>query len=162
MISVGKRQAGIQVEGPDGIRATGHATGGVFTGRAGLRGKGYNLPGGTFETGQPEDLAPSAQVRLVPQPMWVPDQVPAQVVYEAPPPLVDQLPQEGNAGDLLVTIRPEKDTSRFVPPRAEATLWFCAVSSFVDLPSGILDPAIWRQVLLGPPILGKILNLGKG
>lgn len=155
IIAVGTNRAGIEVEGPDAILARGGKSGGVFTGGYGIRAKGYPFPGGTFESGQPEDPAPRAQVRLVPQPMWAADQAPAQLVYVVPESTVDQLPVDGNAGNLLVTIKPERPGSDVVPPRAQATLWFCTVSAFVDPVSGRTDPAIWQQVPLGQPIAGK-------
>jgi hypothetical protein len=154
IIATGTNRAGIEVEGPIGIRATAlyaAGTAGVFHGYAGIRAKGDYDPGGTFEGRSTETGIPMAQVQLVPLPMWVPDEEPAPFVEALPPSVVDRLPARGNAGDLLATIRTDADKSMNVSPGAPATLWFCTVSGS-DV--GGLKPATWRQVLLGPEIVG--------
>jgi hypothetical protein len=88
-----------------------------------------------------------AQVHLAPQFMSVPKEVPMQIVPNISPDKVDQLPKTGSLGDLLVTASPPGD------PNANMTLlWLCTRSGTADGKDGIAE---WRQVLLGPPIIGR-------
>jgi hypothetical protein len=65
-----------------------------------------------------------------------------------------QLPRWANAGDVLMTIQGPTNDKPDVPPRPEATLWLCVMSKSKE------ETAVWKQVLLGPPVEGK--NIGKG
>jgi hypothetical protein len=96
----------------------------------------------------------SAQVQLEPRPAptvnnrvdVVPD---AFFPADAPGGSVDEpakLPRDGQAGDLLAT------TDFEAGEELRCTLWFCTSGQ-----TGT-DPAVWREVLLGPPFAGTVSN----
>ena len=111
----------------------------------GVKGKGFEGPGGYFESGPHEWIVP--QLHLEPNQMVVPNVEDHQVAPTClRPTLVKSLPKEGRAGDLLVTINPDITSKDGPPP---AVLWFCTVGGGRDGKDGV---AVWRQVLLGPPM----------
>jgi hypothetical protein len=137
---------GVKGEGSIGISAEGRSIGINALGKSG--------PAGVFER-QKEELISQPQIHIEPLPMWVPDPQDVETVSVLPDDdLGAQLPEMGNAGDLLMTIQGPRKDKPDVPDRPEATLWLCVVST------GTVKPAIWKQVLLGPPIEG--MNVGKG
>jgi hypothetical protein len=152
--------AGIEAEGGTGMYAKGTSVGIEVEGGTGIKATGRGGPAGVFERPiavrerlKYELIEP--QIHIEPLPMWVPDPQDAQTVSVLPDYGVgDQLPRWANAGDLLMTEQgPIKDKPE-IPPRPEATLWLCVVSGKEN------ENAVWKQVLLGPPIEGK--NAGKG
>jgi hypothetical protein len=156
---------GVRGEGPTGMTAYGKdfgiiATGDVVAveveGGIGIRALGKSAPAGVFRRQKQEGFS-QPQIHIEPLPMWVPDPEDGKTVSVLPPHGLG-LPRWANAGDLLMTIGgPSMD--RPVPPRPEATLWLCVVSaSSKDSSLGVT--AVWKQVLLGPPIEGT--NDGKG
>lgn len=137
-----------------GVHGQGDRVGGRFRGDFGLEGHGDTQPGGVFSAQPSERGVPTAQIQAVPQPMWVPDQVQATSYSLAPPDQVAELPQGGSAGQLLMTVQTISAERRDLRPGGEATLWLC-VTSGDDDPDTPSQPAIWRQVLLGPAIQGQ-------
>jgi hypothetical protein len=88
--------------------------------------------------------------------MWVPDDLAEPSFYDVsvlPPDGVEKLPAFAKAGDLLVTRQTVAENASDIPPRAEARLWFCVVTG-----SSADEPAIWKQVLLGPSVEGKNID----
>jgi hypothetical protein len=80
--------------------------------------------------------------------MWVADRQ-AFNAGAFPPESADQLPMNGRAGDLLMTIRTLRpDTTQFAA-NAEASLWLCVTTGDNHI------PALWKEVLLGQAIPGR-------
>jgi len=95
---------------------------------------------------------PVPQIFITPTYMPVPDPVDMETVSALPPDEVDQLPQNAYAGELLMTEGGQGRGSA----EGEAMLWICVVGSHPDPADNTrLVPAVWKQVLLGPPIEGK-------
>jgi hypothetical protein len=152
--TIGVETIGVIGEGFTGMKAKGISVGIEAEGGTGIKALGRGEPAGVFKRIKYE-LISEPQIRIEPLPMWVPDPQDAQTVSVLPDYGVgDQLPRWANAGDLLMTEQgPIKDKPA-IPPRPEATLWLCVVSGDEK------GNAVWKQVLLGPPIEGK--NAGKG
>ena len=137
------------------VNGRGKKVGGRFRGYVGVEGQGETDPGGVFSAQPSERGVPTAQIQAVPQPMWVPDQVQATSYYLTPPDQVGELPQRGSAGQLLMTVQTISAERRDLRPGGEATLWLCVTSGDDVVPATPSQPAIWRQVLLGPAIQGQ-------
>jgi hypothetical protein len=161
---IGSVSFGVKGEGPTGVAANGKATGILATGGVavqangggtGIIASGKGAPAAVFSR-EKQELMSEPQIHIEPLPMWVPDPQDANTVSVIPDDgLGDQLPKWANAGDLLMTKQgPTKDKPE-VPARPEVTLWLCVLTSV----SGD-QPAVWKQVLLGPGIEGK--NVGAG
>jgi hypothetical protein len=121
----------------------------------GVHGSSHGGIGGVFESGNgPGVVAKSsfgrggvfeargidlvAQVGLVPQPMPVPNSVPAAPVrFDSS--VLASLPRSGTGGDLLATRGQD----------GRCALWFCTRSEAAD------RPAEWSQVLLATPVASQ-------
>jgi hypothetical protein len=123
-----RTSAGVRGESDEGDAVVGTSTfgrGGVFESSTGL-----------------SSLV--AQMSLVPQPMPVPEAVPADpVMFDTR--VAESLPREGHGGDLLVTQGEDR----------LCTLWFCTRSQEGD------RAALWSQVLLGIPMEPGTTQRGK-
>jgi hypothetical protein len=123
-------------------------------GMIGIKAYAKSGPAGEFRREFDIQEGAHPQLHIKPQPMWVPNPVPAQGHEIIPPDNPDVLlPVNAQAGDLLLTSQTVKPRAADSPPNAEATLWLCVVGSGKE-------PAVWKQVLLGPSIVGR--NQGKG
>jgi len=155
---------GVIAEGLSGVAAFGEQLGIMATGKQvaidveggiGIKANGTTGPAGSFRRKFDIQEGAHPQIHIQPQPMWVPDPVPAQgheIIPQDNPDIL--LPVFAQAGDLLVTGQTVKARAADSPPNAEATLWFCVVGN------STAGPAVWKQVLLGPGIVGR--NQGKG
>jgi hypothetical protein len=140
-------QVGVHGIGPIGVHGEGQAgsSGGSATG---VRGEGQGGgPGGSFaaQPGSGTDSS-GAQVHLDPQAIFIPggtmEVTPSQ--YAKPGPI---LPSYGTVGDLWLA----QDTGA----QQGAALWICVQASAGTFPQQHpIQPAVWRQVLLGTPVQG--------
>jgi hypothetical protein len=163
MVAQGKEN-GLRAQGRFGVYAFGENIGTYSEGIAvGLHGLGQKGPGGIFERfpqlppGKVDNVefyeqGALPQIAIRPLPMVVPD---AEEFYDAvqviPTDEVDQLPLIASAEELLLTMKPsQRPGVGGFEEGAEAILWLCVKSS-----AGIAVPAVWKQVLLGPPINGQ-------
>jgi hypothetical protein len=163
--------AGLRANGKWGVDATGSDGGIKAEGDVGVQATGRNGPAGVFmrysqpppgktlaDTHVTYELGALSQIFISPQPMAVPDpEDMEEAVKVLPADGVDQLPVAALAGELLLTLQPSKNPS--VPgfePEAEAILWLCVKSAVVKIVNSEIEkvPAVWKQVLLGPPING--------
>jgi len=171
-VTAGGQQNGLRATGRFGVVAIGENTGTYSEGIAiGLHAVGKKGPGGFFER-LPQlppgkavgdhvefyEMGALPQIAIKPMPMVVPDAIDigegAQMLV-MPPDQVDQLPRNANAGELLLTMKPLKSSgvSGF-EDGAEAFLWLCVKPNAVAT-GGKTVAAVWKQVLLGPPIEGQ-------
>lgn len=141
----------INLPGKSGVAGSNHLGTGVFgssmqgIGVDGSSQSGVGVHGGSGENrGGVFESISAAQVQLVPHKpgKLIPDQ-PFPVRALNPKGHQTGLPANGRAGDLLCTSM-EVQTGKPV-----AVLWFCVRDR------DNLDPAIWRQVLLGPESRGQ-------
>jgi hypothetical protein len=121
---------------------------------AGIHAVGTEGPGGIFAV-KLSEMHPRAQLRIEPIGMRVPDAIPLADIPFSPtalvPSKVHELPHKGKAGEILVTLEVNAEDPQ--PAVQHATLWFCTESG-----GNMGDPsnlAVWREVLLGPPIKGE-------
>jgi hypothetical protein len=117
---------------------------------AGIHALGKAGPAGIFEVG-PSEGGPRVQLQIEPQKMHgARDKVAFSPVVMQPA-QVGKLPRVGKAGQILVTINVGQENEP--PPDQDATLWFCSQSG--GNVGDQIQNAIWREVLLGPPIKGQ-------
>jgi hypothetical protein len=159
MVAQGAENApGLRATGNFGVEASGRAIGiKAVGGVVGVQGISNYGPAGHFWRVSEMALP---QVYILPTPMPVPAPVQMESFSVLPPNEVDQLPQNAYAGELLMTIQASKGVKN--EPGAEATLWLCVVGSYSGPQDKSYVPAIWKQVLLGPPIAGKKNNASWG